>query len=286
MKERNLKVFLLGNGETICDTSTVDKETNDYPIIAHISDEGVIDRCEKDISIEDYRFIKSEAEKVRSKFYEEWDKLTTAQQYEKLLDKADVTTLVHIDYESNDMTMEQKITKYMPYILFKEGNRPNPDTDYNCWITFYNASGINFVNDNETVEKIKNAANNPSFGSVLVNGAIIELLIKADAKREDVFSLVDTAQENNCYLNLPSARFISYKFGEELSHFQIAGNKQAEKAYRNNKGSDTDDDDNNQGGGQGSGTPFTRVRVKLPEPILNDEEDDEILFSPDAGRGR
>ena len=218
MKERNLQIFLLGNGETICDTSKIDKETNDYPIVAHISDVGTIDRCEKGLSDDEYKFIKGEAEKLRSKFYEDWDKLTIEQQYSRLLDNSDSTTFIHIFQESVEMTMEEKVTKYMPYVILKEGERPAVDTNYNRWITFINGRGESFFNDYESLENIKNAALTPSFGSVWTKGSTIEILMKANATEKDVRFLIEIAQGNNAYLNVPSARFISLKFGDDADN--------------------------------------------------------------------
>ena len=124
--ENSLHFGLFGNGITAYDTARIDPETHDYTTIAHISDEGNIRLYTDDISSDDMERINAQAQSQRDKFMAEWDSLSPEQQYQRLLDRADISTTVNIGRE-NSLSMEQKIDKYMPYVFFGEGERPEPE---------------------------------------------------------------------------------------------------------------------------------------------------------------
>lgn len=116
---------LLGNGITAYDISRTDKETNDYPTVAHISPEGIVKVYDDSISADDMARINNEARSVREKFMAEWDSLDTTTQLQKLYDRADTETMLNIGKET--LSTEEKITKYMPFVFFGEGERPKPE---------------------------------------------------------------------------------------------------------------------------------------------------------------
>lgn len=116
---------LLGNGITAYDISRTDSDTNDYVTIAHISPEGVINLYDDSISSSDLERIKSEATTLREKFMAEWETLDTAEKLDMLYDRADTETMLNIGKEN--LTAEEKIDKYMPFVIFGEGERPEPE---------------------------------------------------------------------------------------------------------------------------------------------------------------
>ena len=127
--ESTLHFGLFGNGITAYDTARIAPETHDYTTIAHISDEGNIRLYTDDISHENMERINEQSQSQRDKFMAEWDSLSPEQQYQRLLDRADISTAVNISRE-NSLSMEQKIDKYMPYVFFGEGERPEPAAVY------------------------------------------------------------------------------------------------------------------------------------------------------------
>lgn len=116
---------LLGNGITVYDTSRTDNETRDYVTVAHISPEGVVKVYDDSISADDLALIQSQADSAREKFMADWNTLDSASQLQKLYDKADTETMLNIGKEA--LSTEEKIVKYMPFVFFGEGERPQPE---------------------------------------------------------------------------------------------------------------------------------------------------------------
>ncbi|MBR7083631.1 MAG: hypothetical protein IKI37_00380, partial [Oscillospiraceae bacterium] len=123
--ENSLHFGIFGNGITVYDTERIDSETHDYMTVAHISDEGNIKLYTDDISPENIERINEQAQAQRDKFMESWNALSAEQQFQKLLDNADISTNINIHREK--LNMEQTIEKYMPYVFFGEGERPEPE---------------------------------------------------------------------------------------------------------------------------------------------------------------
>lgn len=113
---------LFGNGITAYDVSRTDKNTNDYVTVAHISPEGVLNLYDDTVSPKDMEIIKSEAHFQREKFMAEWNMLDTTAQLEKLYDRADTETMLNMSKEN--LSADEKISKYMPFVFFGEGERP------------------------------------------------------------------------------------------------------------------------------------------------------------------
>ncbi len=126
--ESTLHFGLLGNGITVYDTSELDDETHDYPTVAHISEEGNIKLYRDDISPEDMERINTQAQGQRDKFMAEWNNLDQTQQYQRLMHHADMDTMLNIQHEN--IPTAEVIDKYMPYVFFGEGERPEPKAVY------------------------------------------------------------------------------------------------------------------------------------------------------------
>ena len=91
-EESTIHFGFLGNGITVYDTAEIDDETHDYPRVAHISEEGNIRLYRDDISPED------------------------------------MDTMLNIQHEQ--IPTAEVIDKYMPYVFFGEGERPEPRAVY------------------------------------------------------------------------------------------------------------------------------------------------------------
>ncbi len=124
-KESPIHFGLFGNGITAYDISRTDKETDDYVTVAHISPEGVVKVYDDSISADDMAKINDEARSAREKFMAEWDSLDTTTQFQKLYERADTETMLNIGKET--LSTEEKIAKYMPFVFFGEGERPEPE---------------------------------------------------------------------------------------------------------------------------------------------------------------
>ncbi|MCM1435636.1 MAG: YodL domain-containing protein [Ruminococcus flavefaciens] len=125
--ESSIHFGLLGNGITAYDVSRTDPETHDYPTVAHISPEGVISLYDKSLSDRDMELIGEQAKSAHEKFMSDWNKLSPTEQYQKLMNRADIATMVNIGKEK--LSMEEKIEKYMPFLFFGEGERPEPQME-------------------------------------------------------------------------------------------------------------------------------------------------------------
>ncbi|MCM1530411.1 MAG: toprim domain-containing protein, partial [Alistipes sp.] len=125
--ESSIHFGLLGNGITAYDVSRTDKETNDYPTVAHISPEGVVRIYDDSLSAEDMERINEQAQLAREKFMNDWNMLSPVQQFQRLYDRADISTTVNINREK--LSMEQTVEKYMPFVFFGEGERPEPEAE-------------------------------------------------------------------------------------------------------------------------------------------------------------
>lgn len=111
-------------GVTVYDISRTDPKTHDYPIVAHISPEGVVKIYDNTISAEDRELINKHAHLEREKFLLYWSLLTPREQYEELLYRVNHATFINIIHDSEALPMEQTIKKYMPFVFLGEGERP------------------------------------------------------------------------------------------------------------------------------------------------------------------
>lgn len=153
-EESPIHFGLLGNGITAYDISRTDNETNDYVTVAHISPEGVVKIYDDRISEKDMSTIQQEADSAHEKFLTDLEKLDTVSQLQKLYDKADTETMLNIGKET--LSTEEKIAKYMPFVFFGEGERPQPVIEKNPDIS--ENKGDWFVHTNTSADGIKSGA--------------------------------------------------------------------------------------------------------------------------------
>ena len=323
--ESSIHFGLLGNGITAYDVSRTDKETNDYPTVAHISPEGVISLYDKSLSDRDMELIREQARSAREKFINDWNMLSPEQQFQRLYDRADISTMINIGKEK--LPMEEKIEKYMPFVFFGEGERPEPQMEEQVKGTYkiyqlpngekyhgirfeskeqlekdevqlnhedyelvyegeiadfkgnatleaiftqfntahpadfsghslsvsdvivisadgkesaYYCDGfgfvempeffkekellqeksavqeITFLGNRNGFDAVKSAANYKSFGTTVSDGDTLTVVINADADVKNVRRLVETAQDNGVYLNIPSAKMLESRFGADF----------------------------------------------------------------------
>ena len=127
-KESTIHFGLFGNGITVYDTTEIDDETHDYPTVANISEEGNLTLYSDDISPNDMERITVQAQGQRDKFMAYWNSFDLTSQYQRLMNHADVDTMLNIQHEK--MPTAEVIEKYMPYVFFGEGERPEPKAVY------------------------------------------------------------------------------------------------------------------------------------------------------------
>lgn len=323
--ESSIHFGLLGNGITAYDVSRIDPKTHDYPIVAHISPEGVISLYDKSLSDRDMELIREQAKSAHEKFMSDWNKLSPTEQYQKLINRADIATMVNIGKEK--LSMEEKIEKYMPFVFFGEGERPEPQMEeqvkgtykiyqlpdgekyhgirfegkeqlekdgvqlnhddynlvYESTLAEFNGNAtleaiytqfntnhpedfkghslsvsdvvvifvdgndtayfcdsmgftempeffrekdltqeksavqeISFLGDSNRFDSVKSAVNSKSFGTIIADGNTLSVVMNDDADVSDVRRLVETAQEHGLYLNVPSAKILESRFGENF----------------------------------------------------------------------
>lgn len=346
-KESPIHFGLFGNGITVYDISRTNNETNDYVTVAHISPEGVVKIYDDSISAEDMSRIQHEADATREKFLMDWEKLDTVSQFQRLYDRADTETMLNIGKEN--LSTEEKIQKYMPFVFFGEGERPqpviekssdieiteNPDISENkgSWFVhtstskdgmesgavgrkinpdeeisgrnmeycsglftddneqgfniefaqemadLLNKNGISdlhearnfidneiaerddfsdistekidisadsefiqqvvhdveelqisddedisvvheitFLGDNNNFNAVKAIANTDSFGTTVVDGDTLSVVINDNADINDVRQLIETAMNNEVYLDISSANLLESRFGDDFIH--------------------------------------------------------------------
>ena len=123
-EESPIHFGLLGNGVTVYDISRTNPETNDYVTVAHISEEGNIKIYDDTIPDSDMQRIQNQANSLREKFLQEWNALSTDEQHLKLIEHSDFSTKINIFKE--ELPKEKIIEKYMPFVFFGEGEKPEP----------------------------------------------------------------------------------------------------------------------------------------------------------------
>ncbi|MCM1474381.1 MAG: hypothetical protein NC040_10000, partial [Muribaculaceae bacterium] len=246
-EESPIHFGLLGNGITAYDISRTDKETNDYVTVAHISPEGVVKIYDDSISEKDMSKIQQEADSARERFLTDWEKLDTISQFQRLYDRADTETMLNIGKEN--LSTEEKIQKYMPFVFFGEGERPQPEIAERDDFSDISTEKINisdnsefieqvihdveelqisddrdtsavhditFLGDNSKFDAIKAVINTESFGTTFVDGDRLSVVIYDDADINDVRQLVETAMDNEVYLNISSSNFLESRFGDDF----------------------------------------------------------------------
>ena len=116
---------LFGNGITVCDTSKTNILTNDYPNVAHISNEGTVKYLSNIVSDTDKKLIQAHADNQRSKFMKEWNKYSVEEKYEILLSRCDTSQFLEITKTKDDLalSMEQTIDRFFDEIILQEQSK-------------------------------------------------------------------------------------------------------------------------------------------------------------------
>ena len=122
----------LGNGLTVYDVSKWDNEIRDYPTIAHISTEGIVNyRAEKStLDPSDIARIEAQALQLKQEFTESWNKLSYEQRLQRVLDGANA--LAKPDWnvffaDKTALTGEEIVKKYEHAIIFKDEQFPTAE---------------------------------------------------------------------------------------------------------------------------------------------------------------
>lgn len=122
--ESTIHFGLLGNGITCYDVSRQDKDTHDFLVVAHISDEGNVSYWVNDVSEDDKKLIEAEAVQRKREFTEQWNKLPLATRYERILNEATPQQYGHITSDSKAMSSDELVKKYEHSVIFKDDETP------------------------------------------------------------------------------------------------------------------------------------------------------------------
>lgn len=127
-QEGDIHFGVFGNGVLCYDTSRLDKETDDYLSVAHISNEGYIRYYVDDLSESDKQSIENHAKGVKDKFSAYWNELPLltryAMLYDKLLDTGSVEQIRAFDADHAVADMSEKVKKYEHSIIFRDEDFP------------------------------------------------------------------------------------------------------------------------------------------------------------------
>ncbi len=131
-RENPIHFGLLGNGITVYDTSKWDKENKDYPTIAHISDEGIVNYwVEKNtLKAEDITLIEKQAERQKQEFMDSWNKLPIEKRYARIQDGANGLPKPQWEIFFADkvgLSEEETVKKYEHSIIFHDEDFPEAE---------------------------------------------------------------------------------------------------------------------------------------------------------------
>ena len=127
--ESSLHFGLLGNGITVYDVSKWDNAADDYPTVAHISNEGAVKYYvdKNTLGDEDIFRIENEAASVKQQFAESWEKLPVDIRYSRIWDKANALSKPQWDIFFADKTalsMEETVKKYEHALIYGDEDFP------------------------------------------------------------------------------------------------------------------------------------------------------------------
>ena len=127
--EGDLHFGLLGNGVTVYDVSKWDNAANDYPTVAHISNEGAVKYyVEKNtLSDEDVFRIENHAAGLKRDFTQYWEKLPVDTRYSRIWDKANALSKPQWDIFFADKTalnMDEIVKKYEHALIYGDEEFP------------------------------------------------------------------------------------------------------------------------------------------------------------------
>ena len=124
---RTLMFGCLGNGITVFDSSRTDPETHDYPIVAHISNEGVVRYRTDKLTAEDRQSIENAANEQEHTFRASWDMLSDYQKLNEMLkpEYCNISQLVQIN--NDPLSVAEKVAKYEKSLIFGKEDFPVDD---------------------------------------------------------------------------------------------------------------------------------------------------------------
>ena len=251
---------LLGNGITCYDVSRTDPETHDYPIVAHISEEGNVRIYDHDLAQEDLDRINHEAEQQRARFIADWNERPLEQRWYEILNRTDAAQMRQIVHEP--LSLEERVKKYEGSVIFGDESFPEmtePEPAQDAPIETAEPTTQELVPDAEKAvfldfrgdpHDIRNinieftrAIQADSFGSFVADGNKFSVIIRNDATVEDVRQLVATAQENHLYLYSSSEELLQSRFGEDYMNDAPALEEQSEEPVMQELVPDAEQDD-------------------------------------------
>lgn len=113
---------LLGNGITCYDVTRTDPQTHDYPIVAHISEEGNVKIRDHDLAPEDLDRINHQAVLQRARFIADWNARPIEQRYHEIINRAEFAQMRQIMHD--DLSIEDRVKKYEGNIIFGDEDFP------------------------------------------------------------------------------------------------------------------------------------------------------------------
>ena len=120
---RSLQYGYLGNGITVYDNSRIDPETHDYPIVAHISEEGAIRLYTEYLTEEDKSKIALQADEQEKLFKSSvWDRMSDASKLEEILSRSNTNQLLQII--NDKLPLSERVAKYENSIVFGKEQFP------------------------------------------------------------------------------------------------------------------------------------------------------------------
>lgn len=141
---RTLMFGCLGNGITVFDSSRTDPETHDYPIVAHIANEGYVKYRTDKLTPEDRQSIENTANEQERTFRAAWDTLSDYQKLSEMLkpEYCNITQMVQI--HKDPLPVAELVAKYEKSLIFHKEEFPVEDFKREK------------VNDNKQNSNIKN----------------------------------------------------------------------------------------------------------------------------------
>ena len=137
---RDLQFGCLGNGITVYDISRTDPNTRDYPVVAHISDEGIVKLYTDHLSDEDKSKITLQADNQEKLFKSSvWDKMSDVSKFDEILSRCDTYQLLQINKDK--LPLAELVSKYENSIVF--GKEPFPSDNEAPLETKEHDTGVN-----------------------------------------------------------------------------------------------------------------------------------------------
>ena len=200
-QESNIHFGSLGNGVICYDISRLDKETDDYLNVAHISNEGKIRYYIDNLSEDDRQSIENHAKGVKDRFTDYWNGLPLHTRYGMLYDKlletgtSEQIRAFNADHSSSEIS--DKVRKYEHCLIFKDEDFPLENSSAKDFETELNA----FVSEKnkEAAEKIEVGSNvtlhNDIYSVKSIDGDFMMSMVKKNRNDADTKQYVGNWKE-------------------------------------------------------------------------------------------